>query len=251
MSDNDPDHGNPDQRGEDPTDPAAEYVLGLQTPSDRDRSARRLRTDAAFQAEVAAWETRLTPLLDDVEAVRPPNRVWAQIARAIEPGANIEPLTRPTRLWDQVGVWRGATAALLAIAACLVLVVVLPARRSPATSPAPERPALAATATLSSPSGRALYVAAIDRAGQRLTVIPVQASAPDAHTPELWMIPAGGAPRPVGLLRTDRPVQLFMAPWPFANAASPTLAVSLEPPGGSTTGKPTGPIIATGPVKAA
>ena len=250
MSDIDPDHGDPDQPGEDLTDPAAEYVLGLQTPEDRSRFARRLRTDVALQAEVAAWEARLTPLLDEVEAVRPPNRVWAQIARAIEPGANVEPFSRPTRLWDQVGVWRGATAALLAVAACLILVAVLPARRPPPTTPSQDGATLAA-ATLTSPSGKVLYVATLDRAGQRLTIVPVQATAPDSRTPELWIIPAVGAPRPVGLLRTHRPVQLFMATGWFTNAAPPTLAVSLEPLGGSTTGKPTGPIIATGPVKAA
>ena len=33
-------------------------------------------------------------------------------------------------------------------------------------------------------------------------------------------------------------------------AAGVTLAISVEPPGGSTTGAPTGPVVAMGPVKA-
>ena len=65
--------------------------------------------------------------------------------------------------------------------------------------------------------------------------------------PELWLIPADGQPRPVGLSQVDRIVTIAvpkdLVPLTAKNAV---LAVSLEPPGGSTTGKPTGPVIATG-----
>ena len=67
------------------------------------------------------------------------------------------------------------------------------------------------------------------------------------RVPELWLIPPDGKPRPVGLLRADQTVTLTL-PADLAALAKKdaVLAVSLEPPGGSTTGLPTGPVIATG-----
>ena len=64
--------------------------------------------------------------------------------------------------------------------------------------------------------------------------------------PELWLIPAGGKPHPLGLLRADHTVIIIphdLVPHTTRNAV---LAVSLEPQGGSPTGQPTGPVIATG-----
>jgi anti-sigma-K factor RskA len=51
----------------------------------------------------------------------------------------------------------------------------------------------------------------------------------------------------VGLLRGDAPVTLTLS-GDLAGLAknNAVLAVSLEPPGGSTTGLPTGPVIGTG-----
>ena len=51
----------------------------------------------------------------------------------------------------------------------------------------------------------------------------------------------------MGLLRADAPVMLTLS-GDLAGLAknNAALAVSLEPPGGSTTGQPTGPVIGTG-----
>ena len=77
--------------------------------------------------------------------------------------------------------------------------------------------------------------------------MPAAFSADPTRVPELWLIPADGKPRSVGLLRADQTVTLTL-PAEFAAFAKgdAVLAVSLEPPGGSTTGLPTGPVIATG-----
>jgi anti-sigma-K factor RskA len=64
---------------------------------------------------------------------------------------------------------------------------------------------------------------------------------------ELWLIPAGDKPHSLGLIEPGRPVRLDV---PRDLAARITtdaaLAVSMEPPGGSPTGQPTGPVIASG-----
>jgi anti-sigma-K factor RskA len=78
-------------------------------------------------------------------------------------------------------------------------------------------------------------------------VVPAAFAADATRVPELWLIPADGKPRALGLLRADSAVTIVIpaALRPHASANA-TLAVSLEPPGGSPTGAPTGPVVATG-----
>jgi anti-sigma-K factor RskA len=77
--------------------------------------------------------------------------------------------------------------------------------------------------------------------------VPAAYSADATREPELWLIPADGKPRPLGMLRADRAVTIKL-PTDLAalTVGNAVLAVSLEPPGGSPTGSPTGPVIATG-----
>jgi anti-sigma-K factor RskA len=78
-------------------------------------------------------------------------------------------------------------------------------------------------------------------------VTPVGATNAGDRATELWLIAAGGKPRPVGLLAGHGPQLLpVSASLRSAEAAKAVLAVSLEPPGGSPTGAPTGPVIASG-----
>jgi anti-sigma-K factor RskA len=74
--------------------------------------------------------------------------------------------------------------------------------------------------------------------------VPVTAVDGRGRFPELWIIPAGGKPRPVGMISGVRSLTLA------GGEAKATFAVSLEPAGGSPTGAPTGPVIATGVLSA-
>ncbi len=58
---------------------AAEYVLGTMQGDERIRFEQRLVSDMGLQAEVTAWEERLTPMLDVLDSVQPPPGVWQQI----------------------------------------------------------------------------------------------------------------------------------------------------------------------------
>ena len=77
--------------------------------------------------------------------------------------------------------------------------------------------------------------------------MPVAYRPDPVRIPELWLIPAGGKPLPLGVLLADRPTQITIPP-AFADQArrDAIFAVSLEPPGGSPTGEPTGPVIGSG-----
>ena len=96
-------------------------------------------------------------------------------------------------------------------------------------------------------SGQRHFVATIDVQRGTVAVVPAAFSADATRVPELWLIPPDGKPRPVGLLRADAPVTLTLS-GDLAGLVknNAVLAVSLEPPGGSTTGLPTGPVIGTG-----
>jgi anti-sigma-K factor RskA len=68
---------------------------------------------------------------------------------------------------------------------------------------------------------------------------------------ELWLIPPGEKPHSLGLIDPNRPVTISVPEDLLSKVSSEAiLAVSLEPPGGSPTGQPTGPVIANGKLAA-
>jgi anti-sigma-K factor RskA len=223
---------------------AAEYVLGLAGPDARARAEARRMADPRFAAAVAAWEDRFEPLLDEVQPATPSTGLWDRIAATLAPPPNVVPLPPRRPVWDRVGPWRVATAASLAAAAASLFVLILrPAPRPPPAAAPPWQ-----SATLAAPDGRALFVATLDPVRRAATVTPVGAVSERGRSPELWVIPAGGKPRAIGLIDATRPALVALPAPAIADAAGPKaiLAVSLEPPGGSPTGAPTGPVVATG-----
>jgi anti-sigma-K factor RskA len=78
--------------------------------------------------------------------------------------------------------------------------------------------------------------------------VPASLLTNDPRAIELWLIPAGDTrPRSLGLIQAGQPIRLDIPP-DLARRLTPdaALAVSLEPPGGSPTGLPTGPVVALG-----
>jgi anti-sigma-K factor RskA len=213
---------------------AAEYVLGLLGAAERRRVEQRLSREPAFASEVAFWEHRLGGLADAVAPVSPPQATWSRIEAAIP--------TAPRRasVWQSVSFWRGfaiasATLAAASIAA-LVYIGLVPAARAPLM------------ATLSGNAGQPNFVAAVTASGDSLVIVPAALLTNDPRAFELWLIPTGETrPRSLGLVQPGQPIKLEIPP-DLAGRLTPdaTLAVSLEPPGGSPTGQPTGPVIAAG-----
>ena len=140
-------------------------------------------------------------------------------------------------LWQSLAFWRGFALASGALAAACIAALVYLGTLSPAP------PLVAAI----DGGGHHHFVATIDTGRGTIAVVPAAFAAVPAKVPELWLIPPGGKPHPLGLLQADRTVTIViprnLIPHTTRNAV---LAVSLEPPGGSPTGQPTGPVIATG-----
>ncbi len=220
--------------GEDPDVLAAEYALGVLDGAERLGAERRFATDAAFAREVEAWQARLDAFTAEIAAEQPAPHVWAGIAQRLDASGAVVEL----RLRRSLALWRTATATAGALAAALALVVVWP---HPTPAPAPVLTArLAATA-----KGPTVFVAFYDPGRKAIVLTPASVSSAQDRSPELWLIPTGGKPISLGVAAFENSVQMIPAA-SLVSVGSGTLAVSVEPRGGSPTGQPTGPVIATG-----
>ncbi|HEY5378485.1 MAG TPA: anti-sigma factor [Pseudolabrys sp.] len=210
---------------------AAEYALGVLAGTDRAAAERLFERDHNFARMVGEWEQRLTPWARNIEEVSPPPHIWSAIETALP-----APAPQRASLWESLMFWRGLALAGALTAACLGGLVYFGAIGG-------HEPLVA---TIEG-GGNRVFVATVDAKRGSIAVVPASFSADTTRVPELWLIPADGKPRPLGLLRSDRAVTITIPSEYVAQTVSnAVLAVSLEPPGGSTTGAPTGPVIGTG-----
>jgi anti-sigma-K factor RskA len=215
---------------------AAEYVLGVLGADDRRAAQQRMMHDQAFASEVAFWEERLGMFADAVAPVAPPDRAWSRLARAIRLP---DPSKPPESLWRSLVFWRS-----FALGSAVIAAASLGALTFVEIAPAPRAPLLA---TLGAANGQPAFVAAVNADSTSLTVLPAALLTQDPRAMELWLIPAGDKPHSLGLIVPGRPVRIEV-PRELTGRITPdtALAVSMEPPGGSPTGQPTGPVIASG-----
>jgi anti-sigma-K factor RskA len=221
---------------DDGTPVAAEYVLGVLTAAERRDFETRLARDPSLAAEVAFWERRLGDLASEVKPVEPPPQVWTRIEGALATGKSSP--APSGGLWRSLLFWRYAAIASMALAgACIAALIVV--GRAPQNQPL--------FAKLDIGGGPAGFVAAIDPARHGLVIVPASVANVNQRVLELWLIAPGDHPRSLGLIQPGRPVHINLPAEMIQRiAADATLAVSLEPPGGSPTGLPTGPVIASG-----
>jgi anti-sigma-K factor RskA len=208
---------------------AAEYVLGTLRGPARRRFEALLPSHPLLREALAAWQARLLPLTQTVAPVEPSPALWPRIEARI--GA------APARagLWQRLALWRSlaAFAGLASIVLALLLVQPLP-------SPPPIVVVLAATAGAAE-GGFVAGVSADGRSVVTKPIVPVARAADRAL--ELWAVPAQGTPTSLGLISEKSASVVRRERMPAGTAA---LAVSLEPPGGSPTGAPTGPVLYVG-----
>jgi len=218
---------------------AAEYVLGVLDPTERRIAARQIERVPTLAREVEDWEQRLGSLADGVVPVQPPPELWGRIENNIAARVPPPPTAKPG-LWQSLEFWRSfaITSAAMAAASIFTLAYI---GFAPTASRTPM------LATLGQTSGQPGFVAAVSSDGRSLTIVPAALLTSDQQSMELWLIPAGDRPHSLGLIARGQPVRLTLPPELAGRLTTDTtLAVSLEPPGGSPTGQPTGPVIADG-----
>jgi anti-sigma-K factor RskA len=217
---------------------AGQYVLGTLSRRARNRLDRLSRSDESVAAAIRTWQNRLLPLAQSLPPVDPPERVWPAILRRIhgrpEPGS----------VWANLGLWRALT--LVGFATAMALSVVLLTSRV-------EAPAETLVAVLAGQDARPALVVSGERSGRILTVKALAAVQPGSDRAlQLWALPGQGNPRSLGLLPLAGQELVRVDLQDAAGQTLqniPTLAVSLEPAGGSPTGLPTGPVLYTGPIQ--
>jgi anti-sigma-K factor RskA len=220
---------------------AAQYALGTLPARARRRLAAIARRDATVAAAMQEWEWRLASLAEAVPGIAPAPRVWARIALrlGLETAAGQTP---PRSWWASVSLWRGLALAGFALAFALGVTLL---------APAPERPDERIVVLLAGQDAKPVVLVSADRGGRFLTVKAVgPTNVPADRSLELWALPEGRNPRPLGLVPATGVARLpLSAPADAALQDTPALAVSLEPAGGSPTGAPTGPVLYTGGVQ--
>ena len=226
---------------------AAEHAIGLLNARERAAAETQMAAEPAFAQAVEAWRRRLAPWLGAIPGVSAPAGVWPRIERALPANDN--------RTRGGVGFWRGATVGSLGLAAASLVAAVMLANR-PATviqTPAPE-PGRMLNASLMSQEGQPqpLFVAAYDPMRRALIITSLLPPGQDPLTvQELWLIPQDGKPRSLGLVEPGVSKSVAM-PQTLEQmvAEGVSLAVSIEPLGGSPGDAPTGPITAVGKLAA-
>ncbi|MEO7052361.1 MAG: anti-sigma factor [Rhodanobacter sp.] len=228
----------------------AEYVLGVLDADTRAEVAREVTVSGEAATAVALWQRRLLPLAESIDAVAPAPYVWARIHDELKLDAPARSATPASRgVWNSLPFWHWLGLGASAVAVALLVMVNLPPR-----APTPiEAQAGYLAATIQQDNGSTGWVATMDPQHGRMVVVPGTplAFAP-GKAPELWLIPPGGKPISVGMIALDRPTTITLAPTLLAQlGTTAALAVSVEPPGGSPTGQPTGAVIAKGAISAA
>lgn len=208
---------------------AADYVCGAMRGGARRRFEGLMAADATLRRLVRDWEADFYPLLWSLPPRTPPKRVWRAIEARLNPGAQ--------SWWQALGFWRIVSGVLAVALVAGVVIYPMQVQREVQAQ---------LMAVLQSPQSEAMLVVRADAAGV-LHVQTLQNLAPraDGKALELWAIPPGQKPQSVGLVSPEGLTALRRAK---GLEGVGQLAISLEPPGGSPTGNPTGPIIMSGNV---
>ena len=235
---------------------AAEYALGVLGTADRAAAAALLARDADFAAAVARWTAQLAPIVETVAPLAPASGVWDRINAEIAPPVRRAPAAAPQSsagFWSSLFVWRGMSFASTAAATALAFVALSP-DQTPVLVAAPQQSARAeVSAPLLLGDGNATMVAAAYDPNVREVLVTPAANVdiPAGRTMELWIIIGDKAPRSLGVITPGAAAAHVLPGDVRADlAAGATLAISIEPIGGSRTGAPTGPVVAAGKLTA-
>lgn len=226
---------------------AGEYALGLLAGDELLLARERLASDPQFASEVARWQGRLGQLHAENEEIAPPGDLWGRIEGKL--GRQAPANDNGAIIHRRLLFWKSIAGGMAAIAASLALILVFepPTREVQTVHPPVESPSPPMVAMLGS-EGAMKVVASWDPAARRLVLaVPGGMTTDSAHSNELWVIPAGGKPKSLGTMPASKQMHMQLADaLATLLQQGATIAISVEPRGGSPTGSPTGPVIASG-----
>jgi anti-sigma-K factor RskA len=224
---------------------AAEFALGTLEGEPRARAERWFETDPAFQMIVLDWQDRLAGLNQDLAPQPASESLWPRIAAGLSKPAPTKQEASQSNarahapsFWENLALWRfaGLSGAFASLALAIGLAVM--AMRPIAT------PIL--VAVLNTSDGKAAAVVNAYANGEVVLIPLDNIEVPQGRIIEVWTLQSREQ-GPVSIGRTDRARKLKLD---LRTLARPDInhlfELTLEPPGGSPTGRPTGPILMKG-----
>lgn len=208
---------------------AADYAIGLMPATARRRFDALLLDDPALRVELGHWQTALASLTGALPERPVPERVWQGIQARIEPQVLHLPAKKP--FWKQFRVLAAACAVVVAIFVGVLYQRDYGVEYNATLVAANQQPALQVKAFADHLQIEPLTLAAVEA----------------ARDLELWAIPAGGKPISLGVVPSAGKGRIQLSEAQRTLLTAPlTLAVTLEPRGGSPSGQPTGPVLYKG-----
>ncbi|HGM5308541.1 MULTISPECIES: anti-sigma factor [Serratia] len=202
---------------------AAEYALGTLRGNARLHFERRLKTDNILATQVGKWQNMLSGLDIDITPIPPPESVWKKIE------LNLPQYASPRRRVRNYIAW-GLAAGLGALSLSSWFYW-----RAPELKPL----------VVLNGAHQGTWVVSSDGQRKIVRITPLGLAAiPDGKSLELWLIPVGHKPVSIGLVNVKGVSQFYLADADLVKGT--TIAISLEPLGGSPSKQPTGPVLYSG-----
>jgi anti-sigma-K factor RskA len=211
---------------------AAEYALGTLDPGERATLAARRQREPELDEAIRAWEARLAPLAEAAPEIEPPRDLLPAIEARIHGAPEIPVDAAVVALRRGLARWRASAIAASILAG--VLAIGFGAREATRQSPPREYVAI-----LQKDAASPAFEVTVNLDRQEFTVRPVLAQAPPGKAYELWLIDAKLGARSLGVVG-DRSRAASLSAYDRAVVQNATFAVTVEPPGGSPTGQPSG-----------
>lgn len=222
---------------------ADEYVIGLLDAAEAAKVEIEVERDAALRAAIAASRERFLPLDSLAERLPTDETLWQRIEAALPAQAGLaHKTTAPAPANDNSTARRWKPIALSAMAASLLLAVSLSVSLLRTQEPL-------VVAVLLNEAGEVQAV--VEDFGNQRAMVRMLADydvAPD-KTIQVWTLPSKETgPVSLGLIEQARSTNLDGPSLPSPRGDQ-LYEITLEPAGGSPTGRPTGPILAKGLAK--
>ena len=211
---------------------AAEYALGVLQGNARVAFAKRIENEPALAALVRQWDEQFAEFSGEITPEQPPQHIEKALEKRLFPD------TQKTSFWNSLGLWRGLTVASLAAAVAIGTWSLRPLPDASLDK--------ALVAQVAGEQGAVKLAAYYNPANGELRLNRVEGAAVSGRALELWLIAGQDAPVSLGLLSNDANTRVIVPDALRAKFSKGVLAVSDEPSGGSTTGAPTGAVLATG-----